>query len=332
MKPEPRAGSHAAVISEQGVPPRFSVWPVGEPTDGECQVLVSASPIVALDLLCASGTSYFGPPTLPYVPGVQGVGTVLSGSQFQPGSPVWFATNAGMGGQSGSLAQVVNVRESDTVVLPPETDHIQVAALGLSAVAAYMSLLRAGRLQSGEQVLILGASGAVGQVAIQVARALGAGRIIAASRSAAGRETALRLGAHATVDLLTDGVEELRHRIASAVIGKLDLVIDPVCGPAATAALRVLGSHGRFVNLGSHGSEGASFDSAILRSRSHQIVGYTNNDLSADQRRSALLAVLDLAARNLWHVEHEVVALEHIHEAWGGVADGSQRRRVVVTP
>jgi NADPH:quinone reductase-like Zn-dependent oxidoreductase len=319
----------AAVISEHGRPPRPAPRRLAPPAAGQCLVRVTAAPIVPVDLLCASGTSYFGPPQLPYVPGVQGVGTVEHGHTLRPGTRVWFNTDAGMRPGDGSLAEASVVDEAETVPLPDELPDALAAALGLSAVAAWMALTWKARLRPAERVLVLGTAGAVGQVAVQAAAALG-GRVVAGSRREVGRQRALARGADAVVDLSGADVDELESRMRAAAGGPVDVVIDPVCGPSATAALRVLGNGGRLVNLGSSGGPLASFSSATLRSGSHSILGYTNNSLTRQQRADALTRVFDLAVAGRCHVAHLTVGLDAVTDAWDRAGDTPDGRIVVV--
>src|SRR6266581_3716510 len=172
----------AAVIRRHAAPPEHVLWPMPRHGHGQALVRVLAAPISPLDLLCASGTSYFGAPKLPYIPGTQGVGIVMEANVLAPGQRVWFSCDAGMKPGDGSMAQYCLIEEVAALALPAEIESDLAAALGLSAIAAWMALAWRGRLQPGEQVLVLGASGAVGQVAVQAARLLGAGRVIAASR------------------------------------------------------------------------------------------------------------------------------------------------------
>jgi NADPH:quinone reductase-like Zn-dependent oxidoreductase len=319
----------AALLTEHGRAPRPGRHELAAPGPGQVLVRVTAAPIAPLDLLCATGTSYFGPPALPYVPGAQGVGEVVGGGSLRPGTRVWFNTDAGLRAGDGSIAEAAIVDEADTVVLPDGVPDQQAAALGLSAVAAWQVLVHRALLQPGEQVLVLGASGVVGQVAVQVALARGAGRVVAASRGAAGRAAALAAGAASVVDLAGD-VDQIEERIRSAVDGSLDVVVDPVCGDAATAALRVLGDRGRLVNLGSAGGGQAVFDSAVIRSRSSSVLGYTNNSLTRAQRAETLTSVMGLAAEGRCRVDHVAVGLEDVERAWQMAADGGPR--VVVVP
>jgi NADPH:quinone reductase-like Zn-dependent oxidoreductase len=223
----------------------------------------------------------------------------------------------------GSMAQFCAIEEATALALPSDVPDDLVAALGLSAIAAWMALTWRGQLQPGEQVLILGASGAVGQVAVQAARLLGAGRIIAASRNSDALSRALGRGADATVDLTGDDVDELSRRIAAACDGPLHLVIDPIWGLPAEAAIRCLGFNGRLVNIGDAAGAGARVVSATVRSRMAAILGYTNNALTQDQKARALSEVLLHAAAGRCTVEHETLPLAHAAVAWQRQAAGA---------
>jgi len=109
-------------------------------------------------------------------------------------------------------------------------------------------------------------------------------------------------------------------------------VLDPVFGIGATAASRMLAEGGRLVNLGGASGDEARFSSAVLRSRSVSVLGYTNTSLSAERRRKALTAVLDLAARGQVTVGHEQLPLEEAEQAWQRQAAGDAGGRVVLVP
>jgi NADPH2:quinone reductase len=310
---------NAAVIEEPGRPPKVvdrEPPPIGP---GEVAVAVLAAPVTPLDLLCASGTSYFGRPRTPYVPGVQGVGLV--GDRL-----VWFPTRAGMAPGDGSMATTVAVRRDDLVELPGGVDPILVAALGLSAVAAHMALTWRGELAAGEHVVVLGAGGVVGQAAVQLARIAGAGRIVAAARSTAGLDRARRAGADAVVALDSDDVDELAKRFLAVADGT-DLLLDPLFGAPAAAAARTLRPGGRWVHLGSSAAETCPIDSSTLRSRSLRLFGYTNNELTSEQRAAAVTHIAGEAARGTLTVDHDVVPLADIGAAWDRRAGG----RVVIS-
>lgn len=312
------------LIETPGRPPRVVHRDAPAPGEGRVAVRVAAAPITPLDRLCATGTSYFGRPALPYVPGVQGVGTL-------DGAPVWFATSAGMAPGDGSMRAVADVAEADVVALPDGADPVLVAALGLSAVAAWCAMTATGGLVPGETVLVLGAGGVVGQAAVQLARRAGAARVVAAARSAQAREHALTLGADAAVALpdtprtAAPGAHppgpgaappDLAERLREACDGAADLVLDPLCGPAAAAALQTLRPRGRLVNLGSAAAPSMPVDSALLRSAELRVLGYTNNMITSGQRRDALAVVAAEIVAGRLTATHQAVPLADAAQAW----------------
>ncbi|WP_433429078.1 quinone oxidoreductase family protein [Nonomuraea sp. CA-141351] len=313
----------AVRIETCGRPPVAGDVPAPVPGPGEALVRVRAAPITPLDLLCAGGASYFGAPAVPYVPGVQGVGTA-------GGTPVWFPASAGMAPGDGSMAELAVVRAEDLVELPSGADPFAVAALGLSAVAAHMALTWRGELAAGEQVVVLGGGGVVGQAAIQLARLAGARRVVAGARSPEGRERAELAGADAVVTLDTEDVADLAARFSAACDGPVDLVLDPLFGAPAAAAARTLRAGGRLVNLGGSASETCPLDSSTLRSRSLRVLGYTNNELTREQRAAAIALIAEQAALGRLAVAHEVMTLEEAGAAWERQTAGTAGGRIVL--
>ena len=321
----------AAVLDTPGEEPVVRDHPEPVEAAGLTLVAVTAAPIVPLDQLAASGTSYFGRPATPYVPGTQGVGVVTRSAALPEGTRVFFATSAGIGPGDGSLAERCLARDDAVVPLDPGVPDADAAALGMSAVAAWRVLTERARLKPGERVLVLGAGGAVGQVAVAAAKVLGAGRVVAVCRSAAAQERARRAGADAVVPLTGD-VDELTARFREESGGSVDVVVDPVFGAAATAASRVLADRGRLVNLGGASGDLAEFSSAVLRSRIADVLGYTNAALTPDQRRQALEAVFRHAGAGRLAVAHEQLPLADAAAAWRRQATGQAGVRLVLTP
>ena len=318
----------AAVLHTPGRPPSYGDHPEPHPAPGRTVVRVAAAPVVPLDLLCASGTSYFGVPETPYVPGGQGVGVVESSAAVAPGTRVWFFATAGMRPGDGSLAEQCAVPDADVVPIDAGVPDELAAALGLSGVAAWMALSWRARLQPGERVLVLGGGGAVGQAAIGVARVLGASSVVAVARpgsasraSAAGTDVVVPFVDDA--DALTD---------ALAAYGPFDVVVDPVFGAASEAASRCLAERGRLVNLGGAAGDSATYSSAVLRSRTASVLGYTNNAITADQRREALTEVLTHAAAGRIRMQYDVHPLAEVERVWSGIAAGEAGARRVLAP
>lgn len=323
----------AAVLSDPGAAPEFGEHPDPAYEAGTSLLRMTAAPIVPLDQLIASGTSYWGRPPVPYVPGDQGVGVVERSGAFPEGTRVFVETRAGRVPRDGSLAQRCAVPDEDVVPLPDGVPDVLAAALGMSGVAAWMALTDRAHLQAGERVIVLGAGGTVGQLAVGLAAVLGAGRVIGVCRSPAAADRASAAGA-AEVVQLSGGkdADALAARLQAAVGGAADVVVDTVFGVAVTAASRVLAPFGRLVNIGGLSGDTAEFSSAVLRSRTASVLGYTNALLTAGQRRAALDAVFTHAAAGRLSVGHEVVPLAEIGNAWRRQASGQAGARLVVTP
>jgi NADPH:quinone reductase len=320
----------AAVLRRHGEPPEVGPHPSPRRRPGEALIRITAAPVNPLDLLCASGTSYFGAPALPYVPGTQGVGIVVEADDIPAGQRVWFSSSAGMRPGDGSMAQLCTVPASAILPLRDDVSDDLAAALGLSAIAAWMALTWQGGLQPGEHVIVLGASGNVGQVAVQAARLLGAGRVVAACRDPHGRTRATELGADAVADLSGDDTGTIAARLAEAAGDRADLVLDPVWGRPAEAAMRVLSPRGRLVNLGSSAGAQASLGSATLRGGMLSVLGYTNNMLTGEQKAAALGEILTHAASGRLTADRETLPLDHAAEGWSRCGQAPHRRAVLI--
>ncbi len=317
----------AAVVTAHGEPPSYADHPDPTPGDDEVLVRITAAPVVPLDLLCASGTSYFGPPALPYVPGVQGVGVTESVER------VWVAASAGMKPGNGTLGELYAAAPDDVVPVAGDAPDAEVAAIGLSGVAAWSAINLRAKLLSGESIVVLGAGGAVGQVAVAVAAQQGAGRIVGVCRSEAGAARARRNGADEVVALPDDrDPATLTALLEQALDGTADVVIDPVFGWVAEAATGAMTPFGRLVNLGGSAADAASLSSAVVRGKSLSVLGYTNNALTPPQRADALTAAVALCRPGRSVVEHVVRPLAEVAEAWQEQARGAAAGRQVLVP
>jgi NADPH:quinone reductase-like Zn-dependent oxidoreductase len=140
--------------------------------------------------------------------------------------------------RDGALAEYVAVAARDLAPLPADVDHTVAAALPISGLTAWQGLFDHGRLEAGQTVLIHGAAGAVGSIALQLARDAGA-RVIGTGR-AAHRETALGLGAHVFVDLDADRLED---------VGEVDLVFDVLGGEIRARSAALVRAGGTLVTV-----------------------------------------------------------------------------------
>lgn len=311
----------AAVIERYGEPP--VVRDVDEPkADGDRLIEVSGAPLNPVDLSMASGKFYAASPPTPYVPGGEGIGRPLQSGK--PGPRVYFRTAL----PNGALAERA-VTSGQTVPLPDAIDDGVAAALGTPGISAYLALTRRAQLQKGETVLILGASGVVGIIAVQLAKLLGAARVIAGARNEGGLQRAQQLGADAIVDLKqTDGLTE---RIREASRGTLQVVIDPVWSIPGVAALEAMSPHGRFVQMGQSAGPEAVVKSNTVRGRYLSILGYTSFQVPWEEQAAAYRALLDHAAAGRIKVDYEVLPLDAAPQAWKQQAQ-SPHRKLVLSP
>ena len=310
----------AAVIERFGEPPvvRDKDEP---PADSADLIEVTAAPLNPVDLSIASGRFYGGTPPLPYVPGGEGIGHPKSGS---PAARVYFRAAP----PNGALAERA-VASGQTVPLPEQVSDEVASALGTPGIAAYLAITRRAQLQPGETVLVLGASGVLGSIAVQVAKLLGAGRVIAGGRDDRGLARARELGADATVDLKQ--IEGLTDRIREACGGQLQVVIDPIWGAPAVAALEAMSPLGRFVQLGQSAGAEATVKSATVRGRYLSILGYGSFLVPWEDQAVAYRRLVDYAAAGKIKVEVEVLPLDAVADAWKRQAT-SPHRKLVLSP
>lgn len=312
---------HAAVLHEYGTP-RYDAF--DEPVAGEGQVVVevTVAGLNPVDLRVASGTYLSGPPPLPSVCGIEGVGTVAGTGRrvyFDASIPPW-----------GSMAERALVPADRLTDLSDGLDDGLAVALGISGLAAWAPLEWRARLQPGETVLVLGATGVVGQIAVQAAKLLGAGRVVAAGRDADGLRRAAALGADATVDLAA-AQDDLPNAFRAAAGGDVHIVIDPLWGAPAVAAIEALGVGGRLVQIGQSAGAEATIASAPVRGKALDIRGHLNFLVPPDVRRAAYARMVEHAAAGRIAVELERIPLRDVEQAWARQA-GAPHRKLVLVP
>jgi NADPH2:quinone reductase len=165
---------HAAVLHTLGKPPRYEQFPEPVPGDGEVIVHVHSASLKPIDKQLASGSHYASPCELPLVCGSDGVGLLSDGQR------VFFG---GTRAPYGAMAQRTVVPRAFTFPVPESVNDETAAALPHPGVSAWLSLTSRAKLAPGENVLILGATGVTGKLAIKIAKLLGAGRVVAAGRN-----------------------------------------------------------------------------------------------------------------------------------------------------
>lgn len=314
----------AAVVREVGAVPEPGELPDPTPSNGEALVQVRTAALNPIDLAIASGRFYAGPPQVPYAPGREGVGIVLEAGTVASGVRVRFERDTGYGA-NGSLAELIVVDEAALVPLPDDAGDAVSAALGIAGLAAWLAVGKA-QVRQGETVLVLGATGAVGQVAVQGARLVGAGKVVAAARNADALERTRELGADAVVPL---GDGDLAAAYKEAAGGEIDAVIDPLWGEPAVAALGALKIGGRLVHLGTSAGLEATVPSAPLRGKNISIIGHSNLTTPHETKADAYRELLEHVIAGRIRVDLDVFPLERVADAWREQA-ASPHRKIVV--
>jgi NADPH2:quinone reductase len=296
-----------------GAKPEF-VTDQDEPP-GEIVVEVTAAPLNPVDLSIAAGGFYAGPPNTPYVPGVEGVG------RTEDGKRLWFETGAGYVGD-GSMAERAAVEPSRAVELPDGVEDAVAGCLGVAGIAAWVPLEHRARVVAGETVLVLGATGVVGQIGVQAARLLGAARVVAAGRD---RERLSRIDADHHVQLPATA-DELRE----AAEGPIDVVLDPLWGEHTAPATEAMNVNGRLVVLGQSAGQDATLDSGVVRSKALRVLGHANAMTPPDVKHAAFRAMCDHAAAGRLTVEYEELPLDDVAEAWERQASSPHVKLILV--
>jgi NADPH:quinone reductase-like Zn-dependent oxidoreductase len=307
----------AAVLRDYGVP---SAGEFAEPVAslGQAVVPVLAAGVNPVDISISAGRFYGGKPQLPSVVGREGVG-LLDGRRVYFDAPL---------APFGSIAERALIDPASAHALPDAVPDGVAVALGISGLAAWLALGWRARLAPGEHVLVLGASGIVGQLAVQAARLLGAGRVVAAARSQDGLQRSRALGADACVPLVVS--DELPGALEAAAQGRIDVVIDPLFGEPFVAAVQAASFNARLVHLGTAAGAETTLASAPIRGKMLTIMGHTNFGAPLDVKWAAYEEMLRAAATGELRVEVESLPLERVADAWSRVQAGSHRKVVVV--
>ena len=317
---------NAAVLHSLGQPPRFEQFPDPVAGPDEAIVHVRAASLKPVDRLMAGGTHYASPRELPVVCGVDGVG-VLDG-----GARVFFG---GPRRPYGAMAERTVVARARCWPVPEGVDDATAAALPNPALSSWLPLVWRAKLAAGETVLILGATGTAGKLAIQIAKILGAGRVIAAGRNAQTLSALPGLGADAVIHLdLSD--QEVAEAFAREAGDKgYDVILDYLWGHPTELLLSALtraefsmkAGGPRLIPIGESAGPAISLPAAALRSAGLAILGggFPPMNILMDAFNQAMTR----AASGELRIDTERVPLADVEQAWRRTAPG---RRLVLIP
>lgn len=305
----------AAIVHAFDRPPRYGSMDAPQPAAGEVLLRVRAAALSQLVRAQASGTHYSSGKNLPVVPGADGVGLLEDGRRVYfafPRAPI------------GAMAETVAVNADYCVEVPDGIDDVTAAALALPGMSSWAALQERAQFQAGERVLINGAAGASGRLAIQVARHLGASRIVATARNPAVEDELRALGADGFIrldqpaDALTAA---LRGEIQD---GGIDVVLDYLWGPPAACILDAVVNHGhgeaaprlRFVNIGMLAGATIALNPGALRSSGLELMGSGLGSVANRRIVQVVGKLLQAAGPAGFKVDAEAVPLSEAEAAW----------------
>ena len=321
----------AAVIEKFGDIPQYKDFPDPKVGNDDLSIEVKAVVLENFDKLTASGTHYGSKhmfPAFPAIVGHSGVGTIADGSLVAFG---------GVQPPYGTMAEKAVVQQQYKMYLAPVpegVDPLVAAALPASALTSFFPLQWSAKLEKGETVLINGATGVSGKLAIQVARLLGAGRIVGTGRDETSLQKILQLGADAVIDLkLPD--EQIEEAFIKEAGKGYDIVLDFLWGHPTELLLKTLvpkqvgfATHRtRFVQIGQSAGKNITLPAETLRTSGLELMGV--GKISPDVIPGAVKKIWDWLQEDKLTIDIERVSLKDISKAWERKTEG---KRIVVVP
>ncbi len=322
----------AAIVTAPGATPVYGDFQEPVARDGEVVVNVEASALSHLSKARSTGAHYSSDGTFPAVAGVDGVGTTADGRRLYFVLPL---------APFGALAERCPVPLDRCVEVPGELDSVTAAALANPGMSAWAALVERAKLQPGETVLVNGATGTAGRIAVQVAKNLGAGKVIATARNASELEEIRALGADVLVpfDLGPHnprGSNDLEQTLQDHFASGIDVVIDYLYGQSALSIITAIaksaedGRPVRFVHVGAAGGDGAiDLPGAALRSSAIVLMGSGLKSVPLSGLLDAIRNTFRIAVPANLQIATRTLPLSRIETAWN---DALGKPRLVFTP
>jgi NADPH2:quinone reductase len=314
---------YAAVVHAFDAPPRYTTFAEPMVGDGELLVTVSAAGLHPIVKTLAKGAHYGSSGDLPFIAGIDGVG------KLEDGTRVYFGIARS---PFGTFSERSLAASWMCLPLPEAIDDVTAAGIANPAMSSWAALTARAKFVAGESVLILGATGVAGQLAVQVAKRFGARRIIAAGRNPHALQKLKSLGADAVISLEQDPapfVSAIRTEIAEAGV---DVVLDYLWGQPAELVLQAIGQKGlrkassrvRFIQIGESAGKTISLPAATLRSSGLELLGSGFGSASLDQIRVALSEFFEVAAKEPFQFHTRVAPLRDVKQLWNNKEEGTR--------
>jgi NADPH:quinone reductase-like Zn-dependent oxidoreductase len=304
----------AAIVHGAGQAPVFGDFAEPQAGPGEQRIAVKASALSQLTRARASGTHYSSSGGFPFVAGVDGTGTLDDGRR------VYFVLPRA---PFGAMAEASVAAVAHCLALPDALDDVTAAAIANPGMSSWAALTERARFVAGETVLINGATGASGQLAVQIARHMGAARIIATGRN---RDVLAGLGADATIVLGDDGAA-LDAAFAAEFAQGVDVVLDYLWGPSAERMLVAAAKHGaeavpiRFVQIGTSSGADIRLPGAVLRASALELLGSGIGSVTLSGLLKAIAGVFAAGAAGKLSLASTSFPLADVEKVWRDTGD-----------
>jgi NADPH2:quinone reductase len=311
----------AAVVRTFDAPPSYTTFADPVAAERELPVVVTAAGLHPIVKALASGTHYGSTGVLPFVPGVDGVGRLENGNR------VFFGATRS---PYGTFSERALAADWLCIPVPEGLDDVTAAGIANPAMSSWVALTMRAKFVAGESVLILGATGVAGQLAVQIAMRLGARRVIAAGRNPQALEILRDLGADVVISLDQEHervVDGFRTEYAERGV---DVVIDYLWGHPAECVFEAISQKGlhhaasrvRFVQIGESAGGTIGLRAATLRSSGLEILGSGFGSASLDQIRAATETLFESAAKEPFQFKVKTAPLSEIASLWNSPEQG----------
>jgi NADPH:quinone reductase-like Zn-dependent oxidoreductase len=309
----------AAIVKARGSKPVYGDFHEPVAQSGQSVVTVSAAALSNVTKARASGSHYSSDGLFPAVPGVDGVGRTPEGQRVYFILPV---------APFGALAEKSLVTPQHCVPVPDDLDDITAAAIANPGMSSWAAMIERAHLKAGETVLINGATGTSGRLAIQLAKYLGAGKVIATGRNVGELEKVKTLGADVTIAFKLgnsdpQGKKQYEEALIAEFAHGIDIVIDYLWGENARTIIAAIakgvedGTPVRFVQVGaSSGEESIDLPGAALRSSAIVLMGSGFKSVRSSTLLQAIKHVFEATIPARLQIATKSVPLSQVEEVW----------------
>ena len=319
----------AALVQSFDAPPVYTDFPAPTAAEGEQLVTVKAAALHQIVKSLANGSHYGSTGELPFIPGVDGAGTLADGTR------VYFG---GARFPYGTMCEQTVISGPMFIPLPDGISDAVAAGIANPAMSSWVALTSRAKFVPGESVLILGATGVSGQLAVQIAKYRGARHIVAAGRNPEALAKLKSLGAD-TVISLDQSPEALTAAFRAEITDPgIDIVLDYLWGAPAEALIAAIAQRGglshsssriRYIDIGSTAGPNISLPAAALRSSGLELLGSGFGSASMTQIRQAITEFFALAATQPFDFSIKTAPLSEVTTLWN---EKDQATRIVFLP